>query len=89
MPPDAPRPTVADLVLSQVRPTPPPPLPGPFEPASAPITVSIGLPGLFGATIPIASKGRLYLAGAAVFGMGLAGGVGVAALTHLLRRRVR
>jgi hypothetical protein len=51
--------------------------------------VSIGLPGLFGATIPIASKGRLYLAGAAVFGMGLAGGVGVAALIHFLRRRVR
>jgi hypothetical protein len=80
-------PTVADLVLAQVRPTPPPRLPGPFEPASNPIAVSVGLPGLFGVTIPIASKPRLYLAGAALLGMGFAGGVGAAALTHFLRAR--
>lgn len=84
---DAPNPTVADLVLAQVRPTPPPRLPGPLEPGSQPITVSVGLPGLFGMNIPIASKPRLYLAGAAVLGMGLAGGVGIAALTHFLRAR--
>ena len=84
---EAPTPTVADLVLAQVRPTPPPRLPGPFEPASNPIAVSVGLPGLVGVTIPIASKPRLYLAGAALLGMGFAGGVGVATLTHFLRSR--
>lgn len=86
---DTPNPTVADLVLAQVRPTPPPQLPAPLGPTSSPITVSIGLPGLFGASIPIVSKPRLYLAGAAVLGVGLAGGVGIAALTHLLRDRRR
>jgi hypothetical protein len=80
-------PTVADLVLAQVRPTPPPRLPGPFEPASHPIAVSVGFPGLFDVTIPIASKPRLYLAGAALLGMGFVGGVGAAAVAHFLRGR--
>lgn len=82
------RQTVADLVLSQVRPTPPPPpprLPGPLDPASAPITVNIGLPGLFGASIPIVSKPRLALAGGAVALVSLVGGAGIATVLHFLK----
>jgi hypothetical protein len=82
------RQTVADLVLSQVRPTPPPPpprLPGPLDPASAPITVNIGIPGLFGASIPIVSKPRLALAGGAVAVVGLVGGAGIATVLHFLK----